>query len=127
MTEPIPGLSWKGCFHHDKGFYYFRNIGNRILLGGARNTDFETEETDQFGQNPAILDSLKHFLYKHLASPDKTKIQFQWSGIIGLGSIKLPIIKALTPRLFVGVRCSGMGIALASMIGEELTDLVLQQ
>jgi len=127
VTDPVPGLQWKGCFHYDKGFYYFRNIGNRILLGGARNTDFQTEETDQFGQNSAIIKSLEHFLYTHLATPDKVKIQFNWSGIIGIGSIKLPIIKAITPHLFVGVRCSGMGIALASLIGEDLADLVLQQ
>jgi len=127
VTDPIAGLPWKGCFHYDKGFYYFRNIGNRILLGGARNQDFQKEDTNQFGRNPLILEALEHFLYNHLTSRETGRISFQWSGIIGIGSYKLPIIKALSPRLFVGVRLSGMGIALASLIGEELTDMVLQQ
>ena len=123
VTEPIQGLKLKGCFHYDKGFYYFRNIGNRILLGGARNTDFSTENTDQFGQNPLIINTLQEFLYNHLAEKD-TKIEFQWSGIIALGDEKMPIIKQFTPRVYAGIRCSGMGIALASLVGEELADLV---
>jgi glycine/D-amino acid oxidase-like deaminating enzyme len=127
VTGPIKNLPWKGCFHYDRGFYYFRNIGNRILLGGGRNMDINNEETEQFGRNPLILEALENFLYNHLASKVNVKFEFQWSGIIGIGSQKLPIIKAISPRLFVGVRLSGMGIALASLIGEELTDLVLQQ
>jgi gamma-glutamylputrescine oxidase len=127
VTTPVPGLPWKGCFHYDKGFYYFRNIDNRILIGGARNADLENENTDQFGFNPKIVATLQQFLFDHLAVRDHCKVEFQWSGIIGIGDIKMPIIKAISPRVFVGVRLSGMGIALASLIGEELTDLVLQQ
>jgi glycine/D-amino acid oxidase-like deaminating enzyme len=127
VTEEIPGLKWKGCFHYDKGYYYFRNVGNRILLGGARNQDLQNENTEDFGFNPLIVETLHRFLYDHLADQRHTKIEFQWSGIIGIGNIKLPIIKAVSSRIFVGVRLSGMGIALASLIGEELSDLILQQ
>ncbi|PZU25854.1 MAG: hypothetical protein DI622_02200, partial [Chryseobacterium sp.] len=42
LTEPIENLRLKGPFHYDEGFYYFRNLGNRILLGGGRNQDFKT-------------------------------------------------------------------------------------
>ncbi|MEP6647518.1 MAG: FAD-dependent oxidoreductase [Saprospiraceae bacterium] len=127
VTKPIQGLSWKGCFHYDKGFYYFRNIGNRILLGGARNQDFKNEETDQFGVNPLILDSLKDFLYSHLTNEKMGEIEYQWSGIIAIGKMKVPIVTAVSARVFVGVRLSGMGIALSSLIGEELAEMVLQQ
>ncbi len=127
VTEPIKGLSWKGCFHYDEGFFYFRNVRNRILLGGGRNKDLLNENTDQFGQNQIITDVLEQFLYTHLTNKSTCKIEFRWSGIIAIGSQKLPIIKSISPQLFVGVRCSGMGIALASLTGEELSDLVLQQ
>ncbi|HUR31700.1 MAG TPA: FAD-dependent oxidoreductase [Saprospiraceae bacterium] len=126
VTEPIPGLQLKGCFHFDKGFYYFRNIGDRILIGGARNKDQLNENTEQFGTNQIIVDELEKFLYTHLAEKS-TRIDYRWSGIIAVGKEKLPIIKSITPRLFAGVRCSGMGIALASLTGEELADMVLQQ
>ncbi len=44
LTEPIENLKLKGTFHYDEGYIYFRN---RILLGGARNLDFQTEETTE--------------------------------------------------------------------------------
>ncbi|MEO5905275.1 MAG: FAD-dependent oxidoreductase, partial [Saprospiraceae bacterium] len=123
VTTAVDGLMWKGSFHYNEGFYYFRNIGNRILLGGARNQDFETENTADFGTNPVIIDTLTRFLYNHLASAGHTHIEYQWSGIFAVGPEKWPIVKAVSDNVFVGVRCSGMGIALASLIGEELADL----
>lgn len=126
VTSPIEGLPWKGCYHYDRGYYYFRNIGNRILLGGARNTDLQRENTAEFGFNPIVVEHLEHFLYTHLTSRSHSTIDFRWSGIIDVGSQKSPIIKAVSPNVFAGVRLSGMGIALASLMGEELTQLVLQ-
>src|SRR5690606_39950910 len=32
ITKPIENLAFKGCFHMDEGFYYFRNVGNRLLF-----------------------------------------------------------------------------------------------
>ena len=54
ITKPIDNLNIKGTFHLEKGYYYFRNIDNRILLGGGRNLDFKTEETAQFGETEII-------------------------------------------------------------------------
>ena len=36
ITKPIENLHLKGCFHYDRGYFYFRNIDNRILLGGGK-------------------------------------------------------------------------------------------
>ena len=35
ITKPIKNLQIKGTFHLDMGYYYFRNIDQRILLGGG--------------------------------------------------------------------------------------------
>ena len=40
ITEPIENLNIKGTFHLDKGYYYFRNIDNRILFGGGRTVSY---------------------------------------------------------------------------------------
>lgn len=127
VTGPFAQLPWKGCYHYDKGYFYFRNIGNRILIGGARNKDLINEYTDQFGTNEKVIRELKQFLFEHLVNEDACRIDYQWSGIIAVGSQKMPIVKAISHRLFAGVRCSGMGIALAGLIGEELSEMVLQQ
>jgi len=48
ITQPIEDLKLKGTFHYEQGYYYFRNVGNRVLFGGGRNLDFETENTSKF-------------------------------------------------------------------------------
>ena len=39
VTNEQKSLPWKGIFHHDKGYIYFRNVGRRLFIGGARNLD----------------------------------------------------------------------------------------
>ncbi|HEY4194681.1 MAG TPA: FAD-dependent oxidoreductase, partial [Mucilaginibacter sp.] len=54
VTKPIPGLKVKGTFHFDDGYYYFRNIDNRVLFGGGRNIDFKKEQTWDFGHTEQV-------------------------------------------------------------------------
>jgi len=126
VTRPVPGLRLDGTFHHDRGYVYFRNIGDRILLGGARNLDAETEDTDAFGSNPRIVEALDRFLQSHLGVDPVDSVEYRWSGIIGVGPDKSPIVRRISPHVTAGVRLSGMGVALASLIGERLADEVLQ-
>ena len=51
------------------------------------------------------------------------EIDTRWSGIMGVGSQKKPIIKKLYPGVFCGVRLGGMGVAIGSSIGKELAVL----
>ena len=62
ITKPIKNLHIKGTFHLDKGYYYFRNIEDRILFGGGRNLDFKGEETTEFGQTELIQEKLEDLL-----------------------------------------------------------------
>ena len=52
------------------------------------------------------------------------KIAHRWSGIMGLGAHKKPIVKQLSNHIYCGVRLGGMGVAIGSLIGQELADLV---
>ncbi|HMG15955.1 MAG TPA: FAD-dependent oxidoreductase, partial [Saprospiraceae bacterium] len=45
VTHPVKGISFEACFHYDRGYYYWRNIDGRILLGGGRNQFPNTENT----------------------------------------------------------------------------------
>ncbi|HCM36136.1 FAD-dependent oxidoreductase [Chryseobacterium sp.] len=124
LTEPIENLQLKGTFHYDEGFYYFRNLGNRILLGGGRNQDFKTEETTAFETTEFLQDHLENFL-KEVILPNQTfKISLRWSGIMAMGNEKTPIIKQLSERQFCAVRLSGMGVALAPKVGEIIREMV---
>jgi glycine/D-amino acid oxidase-like deaminating enzyme len=125
VTNPIQGLQLNGGFHLNKGYVYFRNINNRILIGGGRNIDFQGETTHQFGTTPIILDYLKE-LMKELFHIDRPyQYDYSWSGILGVGASKTPLVKRLNQNLVIGVRLGGMGVALSSKIGVELADLIL--
>ena len=124
ITEPIASLNIKGTFHLDKGYYYFRNIDNRILLGGGRNMAFETETTTELGQTELIQNRLEELLKNVILPNTDFKIAYRWSGIMGLGSTKNPIVEQLSSHVYCGVRLGGMGVAIGSLIGQELADLV---
>lgn len=124
ITEPIPNLDIKGTFHLDKGYYYFRNIDNRILLGGGRNLDFETEYTTEFGQTEIIQKKLEEMLKTIILPNQDFTIAHRWSGIMGIGSQKNPIVEQVSNHVYCGVRLGGMGVAIGSLIGQELADLM---
>lgn len=125
ITEPIQNLRLKGTFHYNEGYVYFRNVGNRILLGGGRNMDKENESTSEFGTSPLIMDYLSGFLFERILPQKNIRIEHWWSGIMGVGSSKETIVTRINDRTFVGVRLGGMGIAIGSKIGEELAKLVM--
>lgn len=124
ITAPIPNLDIKGAFHLDQGYYYFRNIDNRILLGGGRNLDFEAETTTQFGQTEIIQKRLEDLLKTVILPDTEYTIAHRWSGIMGIGSSKTPIVSQLSEHVFCGVRLGGMGVAIGSLIGTELAELI---
>ncbi|MGJ8736056.1 NAD(P)/FAD-dependent oxidoreductase [Zobellia laminariae] len=123
-TEPIENLAVKGTFHFDEGYYYFRNVGNRILFGGGRNLDFKGEETDHFGCSKQIHDHLDKLLREVILPNTPYQIDRRWSGIMGTGQQKKPILKQISNHVYCGVRLGGMGIAIGSAIGKDLADLM---
>ncbi|GAB0155960.1 FAD-dependent oxidoreductase [Chryseobacterium sp. Alg-005] len=125
LTEPLENLKLRGTFHYDEGFYYFRNLGNRVLLGGGRNKDFKTEETTDFDTTAFLQDHLENFLKEVVLPGQDFKVAHRWSGIMAMGSEKTPIIKQLSERQFCAVRLSGMGVALAPKIGEIVMGMIL--
>lgn len=126
VTSPIDNLPLKGTFHFDAGYYYFRNLGNRVLLGGARNKAFEEETTTELTITNTIQQELEHFLSTYILPGYSYHITDRWSGIMGMGNEKLPIVKEVSPQVFCAVRMSGMGVALAPIIGEQIATLLTQ-
>ncbi len=123
ITKPIADLHIKGTFHLDEGYYYFRNINQRILFGGGRNLDFKGEETSTFGQTKLIQNQLETILKNTILPDIPFEIDHRWSGIMGIGERKSPIVKQLSNHVFCGVRLGGMGVAIGSLIGKELANL----
>jgi glycine/D-amino acid oxidase-like deaminating enzyme len=125
VTSPIDGLPFKGTFHYDQGFYYFRDLGGRVLLGGARNKAMEEETTTEMEITDKIQFELERFLRETILPGREYTIEHRWSGIMGMGREKMPILRAVNDQVFCAVRMSGMGVALAPIIGEKVAEMMI--
>jgi gamma-glutamylputrescine oxidase len=125
ITKPVAGLKLKGTYHFNHGYYYFRNVDGRVLFGGGRNLDYAAEETWEFGHTETVKDSLLGYLQEIILPGQNVAVDYWWSGIMGFGEGMRPIVKRVEPNVFCAVRCNGMGIAMGSLVGEEVADLVL--
>jgi gamma-glutamylputrescine oxidase len=125
VTEPFEHRL-SGIYHYDHGYYYWRDLGDRILLGGARNADFEGEHSYESQLNPRVQSTLENFLYEQIlgGTDQKPAVAMRWSGIMGFGPSKQPIIRSLSERIHAAVRLGGMGVALSSVMAEELAKKV---
>jgi len=123
ITKPIENLKVKGTFHYDEGYYYFRNIDNRILIGGGRNLDFEKETTTEFGITKLVKNKITDLLNTIILPDVAWEYDMEWSGIMAFGNDLKPIVQELEPNVYCAVRCNGMGVAMGSKIGEELAIL----
>jgi glycine/D-amino acid oxidase-like deaminating enzyme len=127
ITEPIEGLNWRGTFHFDKGYYYFRNYRNRVLFGGGRNLDFKTENTDEFALTDLVQNKLEQLLYENIIPKHKNiKIDQRWSGIMAFDETKTPVSECLNDRISLSVRMNGMGVALAPTLSESLANEIIE-
>lgn len=120
VTSPINDLPLRGTFHFDEGFYYFRNVGNRLLLGGARNKCFDAEATTSFNTTAIVQEELERFITIHLLPSRPFTIEYRWSGIMGFTEDKQPMVKHISDKVTAIVTCNGMGVALSPVIPEQL-------
>ncbi|RIJ42852.1 NAD(P)/FAD-dependent oxidoreductase [Pontibacter oryzae] len=129
ITKPIQDLKFQGTFHYDKGYYYFRNIGKRVLFGGGRNLAIEAETTTELGMTELIQNKLEELLREVILPGTAFEVDHRWSGIMGLGTnnSKTTLVQQVSKRVSCALRLGGMGIAIGSLVGEEGAELVLQQ
>lgn len=125
LSKPIAGgIPWKGCFHLDRGYVYFREVEGRLLLGGARNKDFEKEKTTEFEVNPTIKAHLERLAQEVIFPGRPLEWEMEWTGIMAFGSKKSPIIQQIGKKTAVAVRLGGMGVAIGWQVGKELSELL---
>lgn len=125
VTAPVQGLSLRGSFHLDEGYYYFRELDGRVLLGGGRNLDFAGETTTSHDVTDRIQHALEDLLRTViLPTHHDVAIEHRWAGTMAFTENKQPVVAYAQPRVLVAFGCNGMGIALGSSIGQECAQLV---
>jgi glycine/D-amino acid oxidase-like deaminating enzyme len=120
ITKPIKNLPFNKTFHFDKGYFYFKNVGDRVLFGGGRNLDFEGENTAEFGTTEMIIKQLKQYLSDYILPNTDYEIDHIWSGIMAFNESKTPFSEIIQPNLSASVCMNGMGVAFAPYLAREL-------
>ncbi len=123
-TKPMGMVEWMGTFHYNKGYVYFRNLGDeRMLIGGGRDQDYEGEATTEFGINPTIKDYLINFANDVLELPDNWEIDQEWSGIMAFTEDNQPIVRKVNSNTVAAVGLNGMGVAIGMQVAKEAVEL----
>lgn len=125
LTSPIDGLPWKGTFHAEEGYYYWRNVGNRVLLGGARHLYKNQEETNDLSISQNIQESLEMFLKTNIIQGYQFEIEQRWSGIMAFSHTKTPILNQQDEGLWYAMACNGMGVALTPIWAELIAEKIV--
>jgi len=124
VTSPIADLPWRGTYHMEQGFYYFRNVGQRVLLGGARNIAFDEETTNEMNLSESIQQALDTMLRETILPGRDFAIEHRWAGVMGFTERGLPEVKMVGERMALGFGCNGMGVALSADIAAETAALL---
>ena len=122
ITKPLKNLPFKGVFHFDKGYYYFRNFGNRVIFGGGRNAFLKQETTTDLESTENVLDNLYQKLSEIILPGKEFEIEHFWSGIMAFGNTKQPVVEQMSKNVFTAVRLGGMGVAIGSLLGKKVVE-----
>ncbi|WP_425391896.1 NAD(P)/FAD-dependent oxidoreductase [Ekhidna sp.] len=123
---PENPLKFEGTFHYKEGYYYFRDYYGKLLYGGGRNLALEEEETTTFCINEKIKTQLISDLESIILPNQMYQVEMEWTGIMAFGETKAPIVTKVSERIAMGVRLGGMGVAIGSLVGEEVAEILME-
>ena len=127
ITHPIPNLRFKGIYHFEAGYYYFREYEGRVLFGGGRQLDKVGETGTTFELHERIQADLLEKLHSIILPEQQFDIDMRWSGIMAFGEEKKPMVQAVSQHILVAARMSGMGVALGSEVAWQVSRLLKER
>ncbi|RME78484.1 FAD-binding oxidoreductase [Candidatus Woesearchaeota archaeon] len=107
-----------GHYSADGWMYFKQTPSGEVILGGGRDKDKKTEETDVDDLNPTIQGYLTNYL-GNLPLSGAFAITHRWAGIMGFTPDKLPIIGEVKKDIHVLAGFSGLGNALGFLCAKE--------
>ncbi len=125
ITKPVDGFALDGCYHMYKGYVYFREIGGRLLLGGGRHINKTKETTQNLENTDEIIYYLKTLATTKILKGVDFEIDHIWSGILGVGREKMPLVEYVNNNVLLAIRMGGMGVAVGSYIGRVAASILL--
>jgi glycine/D-amino acid oxidase-like deaminating enzyme len=118
-TAPLPELVFPRPHYARHGFdYWHQTEDRRLVIGGWRDAELQTEFTDEEGTTPGIQARIDGFARELLGR--EPRITHRWSGIFGLTPDLLPLVGPLPgdERIWLACGYSGHGNVLGLVCGE---------
>lgn len=127
VTSKLAEVPISGGYHMDRGYIYFRNVGKRVLIGGARNIVGDAELTYEMDEaDTRITNHLIEILKQRvLPGCPAFTIEYQWRGLLGVGEQKQPIVAKHDDHITLAFRMGGMGVAIGTDVGERAASMIL--
>lgn len=118
-TEPLPEQLFPLPHYGRHGYdYWHQNDEGRLLVGGFRDADMDSEFTAVEETTPRIQGALEEFVEELLGR--RPEITHRWAGVFGLVPDLMPVVGRVPghDRLWVAGGYSGHGNVLGLMCGE---------
>jgi gamma-glutamylputrescine oxidase len=124
-TEPLPERLFPLPHYGRHGFdYWHQDEAGRLLVGGFRDADMDSEFTATEATTPRIQDALDAFVEGLLGR--RPAITHRWAGIFGLVPDLMPVVGELPGRdgVWVAGGYSGHGNVLGLMCGDLVAEAI---
>ncbi|MFI5274422.1 MAG: NAD(P)/FAD-dependent oxidoreductase, partial [Ktedonobacterales bacterium] len=126
VTAPLDARLFDCPCYADVGYQYWRQLGDgRLVIGGWRNTSFETEDiADETPEGP-VQAHLEGFVRQTLGLRE-LPIERRWAGIMAFSADGLPYAGMLpgVPGVYVCGGYTGHGNACAILAARTVADLL---
>ena len=125
-TEPVPERLFPMPHYGRHGFdYWHQDPEGRILAGGFRDFDLESEFTDSEETTPRIQSALEDFVEQLLGR--RPRVTHRWAGVFGLVPDLMPVVGPLPgrPDAWVAAGYSGHGNVLGFACGRLVARSIL--
>ena len=125
-TEPLDAMLFPMPHYGRHGYdYWHQNEDGRLIVGGFRDADMDSEFTASEETTPRIQGALEDFVEALLGR--RPKITHRWAGIFGLVPDLMPVVGPAPGRdgLWVAGGYSGHGNVLGLMCGDLVAQAIL--
>jgi gamma-glutamylputrescine oxidase len=128
VTEALPQLLFPRPHYARHGFDYWQQTPDRrLVIGGWRDTNLESEFTSEEATTPVIQGRIEAFVHELVGRP--ARVTHRWAGIFGVTADGLPLAGRLPgdERVWLACGYSGHGNVLGLVCGELVAQAILNR
>jgi len=105
-----------------RGYFYFRQVGDELIIGGARHLHVEEELGYDDLVTNHVQEDLEKYIRKHIQGAGSTSVLRRWSGTMGFTDDHLPKIGTASDQIKWMGGFSGHGLGFAFKLARDLVN-----